>query len=44
MDRESSRSKGFGFVTFADESSCEKCLALGMVEIEGKQVGVAFAS
>ncbi|KAL7411618.1 hypothetical protein BDY24DRAFT_127695 [Mrakia frigida] len=43
VDRESARSKGFGFVTFADETGCDKCLAIGMVEIEGKQVEVKRA-
>ncbi|CED85364.1 heterogeneous nuclear ribonucleoprotein hrp1 [Phaffia rhodozyma] len=43
VDRDSSRSKGFGFITFADEESCEKCLAVGMVEIDGKGVEVKRA-
>lgn len=38
LDRESARSKGFGFVTFADEEACERALAVGRMEIEGKQV------
>jgi RNA-binding protein Musashi len=38
VDRDSSRSKGFGFVTFEDASGVEKLLGLGNLEIDGKMV------
>lgn len=39
LDRESGRSRGFGFVTFDSENAVEKVLNNGrMHEIHGKQV------
>jgi RNA recognition motif-containing protein len=40
-DRESTRSKGFGFVNFADESSVDKAMLVPGLAIEGKMVSVA---
>lgn len=42
LDRESGRSRGFGFVTFDSENAVEKVLSNGrMHEIHGKQVSYA---
>lgn len=38
VDRDSSRSKGFGFVTFEDAMGVEKLLQLGNLDLEGKMV------
>jgi RNA-binding protein Musashi len=43
VDRDSSRSKGFGFVTFEDATGVEKLLALGNLEIDGKMIEVKLA-
>lgn len=42
-DRESGRSKGFGFVTFKDEESAQKALELNGKEIEGRPIVVNVA-
>jgi RNA recognition motif-containing protein len=39
-DHETGRSKGFGFVTFAEESALEKALELDGQEIRGRQLRV----
>tara|TARA_B100000427_G_scaffold324141_1_gene328766 strand:+ start:2437 stop:2709 length:273 start_codon:yes stop_codon:yes gene_type:complete len=39
-DHETGRSKGFGFVTFAEESALEKALELDGQEIKGRQLRV----
>ena len=39
-DHETGRSKGFGFVTFAEESALEKALVLDGQEIKGRQLRV----
>lgn len=45
LDHNSQRSRGFGFVTFAEESSVEKVFAAGqMHELGGKQVEVKSAT
>lgn len=44
VDKESSRSKGFGFVTFSNDEACEKVVSIGMVEIDGKQVSSSSCS
>ena len=41
MDRESGRSRGFGFVTFADDSAAEKAVdEMNGKELEGRRVQV----
>lgn len=42
-DRETGRSKGFGFVTFGNEESAKKALALDGKEIQGRQIRVNIA-
>lgn len=42
-DRETGRSKGFGFVTFATEESAQKALELNGKEIEGRTIVVNVA-
>ena len=42
-DRESTRSKGFGFVNFADESTVDKILLVPGLAIDNKQVEVKRA-
>lgn len=38
FDRETTRSKGFAFATFADEESVTRAMAASGIELEGKQV------
>jgi RNA-binding protein Musashi len=38
FDRETSRSKGFAFATFADESSVERAMQNSGIELDGKPV------
>lgn len=40
IDRDSSRSKGFGFVTFDEKSDVERLIGMGGLDIEGKVVSV----
>jgi RNA recognition motif-containing protein len=42
-DRESGRSKGFGFVTFAKEEDAQKALEMNGKEIEGRTIVVNVA-
>lgn len=42
-DRDSGRSKGFGFVTFANEEDAKKALELHGKEIEGRTIVVNVA-
>jgi tRNA-binding EMAP/Myf-like protein len=42
-DRESGRSKGFGFVTFANEEDAQKALEMDGKEIEGRKIVVNIA-
>lgn len=42
-DRESGRSKGFGFVTFANEADAQKALEMDGKEIEGRKIVVNIA-
>lgn len=43
MDRDSGRSKGFGFVTFADAESAQKALEMDGREVEGRKIVVNIA-
>lgn len=38
VDRDSSRSKGFGFVTFDDQSGAERLFGMPGLQIDGKMV------
>jgi RNA recognition motif-containing protein len=42
-DRDSGRSKGFGFVTFSTEEAAKKALEMDGKEIEGRKVVVNIA-
>lgn len=42
-DRESGRSKGFGFVTFAKEEDAQKALDMNGKEVEGRSIVVNVA-
>lgn len=41
LDRETNRSKGFGFVTFDDSGAVDKALQAPVLEMEGKPISVA---
>jgi cold-inducible RNA-binding protein len=43
VDRETNRSKGFGFVTFESESSANSALDLNDTEMGGRRVKVSIA-
>lgn len=43
MDRETSRSKGFGFVTFATPESAQKALEMSGKEVDGRAIVVNIA-
>lgn len=42
-DRATGRSKGFGFVTFANEESAQKALEMNGKEVEGRTIVVNIA-
>ncbi len=42
-DRDTGRSRGFGFVTFAEEADAEKALALDGTELDGRTLKVNIA-
>ncbi|NOZ84703.1 MAG: RNA-binding protein [Deltaproteobacteria bacterium] len=43
MDRETGRSRGFGFVTFAEESNAQNALELDGTELDGRRIRVDLA-
>lgn len=44
MDRNTNRSKGFGFVTFSDDASAQRAIeAMAETEIEGRKIVVNVA-
>ena len=40
MDKETGRPRGFGFVTFDDDSAVETCMSHGPLAIKGKMVNL----
>ncbi len=42
-DRETGRSRGFGFVTFSDEADAQKALSLDGSELDGRTLKVNIA-
>src|SRR6185369_11254389 len=40
LDRETGRSRGFGFVTYANDEGAEKALQLDSTEIDGRRIRV----
>ena len=43
-DRDTGRSRGFGFVTFTDEEAAKNALALNGTELDGRTIRVDIAS
>ena len=43
-DRDTGRSKGFGFVTFEDATDADKAVAQGSIEIDGRSVRIDVAN
>jgi len=44
MDRATGRSKGFGFITFADESAVDAAIALSGQELDGRPLRIDRAT
>lgn len=42
-DRDTGRSKGFGFITFGEQSSAQEALSMNEKDIEGKKIVVSMA-
>ncbi|RJO71860.1 MAG: RNA-binding protein [Myxococcales bacterium] len=42
-DRETGRSRGFGFVTFANQADAEKALAMDGKDLDGRTIKVSVA-
>ncbi|MFL2664997.1 MAG: hypothetical protein ACJ0G8_03450 [Dehalococcoidia bacterium] len=42
-DRQSGRSRGFGFVTFKDAKSAEEAMSLDQSELDGRKIIVSKA-
>lgn len=40
VDRESNRSKGFGFVTFEDQPAVDNLVQIHNIELDGKMVRI----
>jgi RNA recognition motif-containing protein len=43
-DRDTGRSRGFGFVTFSDDDAAKSALALNGTELDGRTIRVDFAT
>lgn len=43
MDRETNKSKGFGFVTFANQESAQKAMEMSGKEVDGRTIVVNIA-
>lgn len=43
LDRETGRSRGFGFVTYNSDDDAEKALAMNETELNGRTIRVNFA-
>ena len=42
MDKETGRPRGFGFITFDDDSAVENCMSQGPLAIKGKMVHLSL--
>lgn len=43
-DRDTGRSRGFGFVTFEDENDAKQAVAAGKIELDGRTVRIDQAN
>lgn len=43
-DRDSGRSRGFGFVTFENEADAEQAITVGVFQLQGRQVRIDEAN